>query len=87
MELIGGVRRLIRACGRRVADGDPDDLARLVALRSELDVAIQTAVTGLRRDWTWDRIGEATGTTRQAALMKWGQVARDAGAAGPRKAS
>src|SRR5215213_1516599 len=40
--------RVIRAHGRRVADGDVEGLAELVALAEELDEATQVAVGGLR---------------------------------------
>lgn len=67
------VRRMIRAAGRRVSHADPEDLAELVALKDDLDAAIITAVAGLRADGiTWESIGRATGTSRQAAIMKWG---------------
>lgn len=66
------LRRMIRAAGTRVGHGDPTDLAELVALRFVLDEAIRAGVAGLRDDgFTWESIGAATGTTRQAALMKW----------------
>ncbi|HLI57868.1 MAG TPA: hypothetical protein VKY26_12660, partial [Actinomycetota bacterium] len=39
---------ILRAAGRRVADGDVEGLAELVALRGELDPAIGDAVAGLR---------------------------------------
>jgi hypothetical protein len=67
------VRRIIHAAGHRVAEADADQLAQLVALRAELDEAILDAVRGLRdADITWQDIGTATGTTRQAAQLKWG---------------
>jgi hypothetical protein len=68
------VRRVIKAAGKRVSMADPEDLAKLIAIREELDQAIQAAVDGLREDgFTWRTIGEATGTTGQAANMKWGK--------------
>lgn len=67
------VARVVTAAGNRVADEDPDKLAKLIQLRDVLDVAILDAVRGLRdAGITWEDIGTATGTTRQAALMKWG---------------
>ena len=66
------VRRMLVAGGRKVGQGDPEHLAQLVALRADLDEAIQVAVDGQRAGGiTWQSIGDATGTTRQAALMKW----------------
>ena len=67
------MRRIIRAAGRNVSVADPEDLAKLIAIRNELELAIRAAVDGLRADgFTWKTIGEATGTTGQAANMKWG---------------
>ncbi|MGH9001536.1 MAG: hypothetical protein ACRDYV_00240 [Acidimicrobiia bacterium] len=69
---LAGVRSLIKAAGRRASRGDPEDLTALVTLKDTLDDAILTAVRGLRGDgFTWESIGRATGTTRQAAIMKW----------------
>lgn len=66
------VARLLTASGTRVADGDPTDLKQLLELRDVLDEAILEAVRGLRESGaTWEDIGEACGTTRQAALMRW----------------
>lgn len=66
------VRRMIRTAGRRVGHEDPEHLTELVSLSQTLDEAIVTAVAGLRHDgFTWESLGKATGTTRQAAIMKW----------------
>jgi hypothetical protein len=68
------LRRIVAAAGKRVGDADAEDLAELISIRNDLDRAIQRAVDGLREDgYTWESIGQATGTTRQAALMKWGR--------------
>jgi len=40
--------RVIRAHAHRIADGDVEGLAELVALAHEVDTATQTAVNGLR---------------------------------------
>jgi hypothetical protein len=67
--------RILRAAGTRVADADVEDLAALIALREQLDGAILAAVHGLRASGhTWETIGAATGTTRQAAIMKWSRL-------------
>jgi hypothetical protein len=67
------VARVVNAAGQRVADGNPEDLAQLLQLRNELDEAIVQAVAGLRdAGHTWEDIGRVAGTTRQAALMRWG---------------
>jgi hypothetical protein len=65
--------RMVRAYGRRVADADPVDLARMVRLRAEVDAAIETAVHGLRGRHSWAEIAAPLGVTRQAAQMKWGK--------------
>jgi hypothetical protein len=63
---------MIKAAGVRVGQSDPDDLAALVALQQTLSEAIQTAVDGQRAAGVWwSSIGEATGTTKQAAIQKW----------------
>lgn len=68
-------RRLLRAHGRRVADGDPDDLAELLALVPLLDEIIRDAVAGQRErhGFSWAEIGRAAGTSRQAAQQRWGE--------------
>jgi len=64
--------RMLRAGGKRVGEGDAEELADLVQLRERLDAAIVEAVRGLRASGhTWQEIGDSTGTTRQAAVQKW----------------
>lgn len=64
--------RMMRAAAGRVGDGDVDELSDLVQLQKRLDQVVLDAVQGLRASGvTWDQIGEATGTTRQAAIQKW----------------
>ena len=68
-------RRILRACARRVADGDIEGLACLMALRSELEDAIATAVRGLRSEawsYSWAQVAAVLGTTRQAAQQRYG---------------
>jgi hypothetical protein len=68
-------RRVIRAHGRRVAGGDVEGLADLLALRDELDAATQAAVDGLRGfGYSWGEIASRLGTTRQAAQQRWGRA-------------
>jgi len=48
-------------------------LAALFELQDELELAIIEAVRRQRAAGiTWEDIGAASGTTRQAALMRWG---------------
>ena len=69
------VTRMIRAYARRVADADMEDLTELVAMRALLDDAIDTAVSHLRdhHEFSWAAIGDAVGTTRQAAQQRYGR--------------
>jgi hypothetical protein len=72
--------RILRACARRVADGDVEGLAALVALRSELDSAIADAVAGLRHPqwaYSWSEIARVLGTTRQAAQQRYASKITD----------
>jgi len=71
------VRRVIRAQGRRIATGDVEGLADLLALEAQLVSAVSTAVTGLRASgYSWAEIAARTGTTRQAAHERWAQCDR-----------
>lgn len=65
--------RMIRAHGRRVGDGDPADLAELVALRAELDRAIREAIHGQREQhgFSWAEVAMALGTSRQSAFERY----------------
>lgn len=64
--------RMIEKAGDRAAAGDVEELAQLQELARSLDQALVTAILGLRSSGhTWESIGAATGTTRQAALMRW----------------
>lgn len=71
-EYLAMVGRMITAAGRRVADGDIEDLPTLIALRRELDDAVAAAVDGLRMSGaSWRAIGLVTGTSHVAAIQKW----------------
>ncbi len=66
-------RRILRAYGRRVGDGDVEALALMLDLAEEIDTAIAEAVKGLRtRGYSWAEIGARLGITRQAAQQRWG---------------
>ncbi|MEV0810418.1 hypothetical protein [Micromonospora sp. NPDC050200] len=72
-EFAGFARRIIRAHGRRVADGDVEALRDLVALSANLDEAIGEAVIGLRAfGYSWTEIGQRLGISKQAAQQRWG---------------
>ena len=66
--------RMVRAAGRRIADGDPEDLALLLQVQAELDAAITAGVLGMRANTgrSWAEIGRALGVTKQAAAKRWG---------------
>jgi hypothetical protein len=72
-EFAAFTRRILRAHARRVATGDVDALADLVALSTSLDQAIGQAVTGLRAfGYSWAEIAHRLGITKQAAQQRWG---------------
>lgn len=67
------IKRLVRAHGRRVADGDVEGLADLLDVSAEVDQAVRVAVAGLRAaGYSWGEISDRLGTTRQAAHQRWG---------------
>lgn len=68
------MRRMLKAHGRRVADGDVEDLAELLELQAILDATIQEAVQGQRENHgrSWADVARAAGTSRQAAQKRWG---------------
>lgn len=69
---LAAVARMLRAAGRRVGDADIEELRDLLAMQAELDRTIVQAVAGLRAAGvTWQQIGEANGTTGQAATIRW----------------
>lgn len=64
--------RLVRRYGVRVGDADTVDLTRMLEVRALFDEAIRAAVRGQREaGFTWGEIGEALGTSKQAALMRF----------------
>jgi len=66
--------RMMRAHARRVAAGSAEDLADLVALRAELDQAIDAGARALHDDGglSWTEIATALGVSRQAARQRFG---------------
>jgi hypothetical protein len=68
-------RRIIRAHGRRIADGDIEALADLVRLALDVEDAIRNAVIGLRDfGYSWADIAQRLGISRQAAQQRWGNT-------------
>lgn len=81
-EYLAMVRRILRAMGSRVGDGDLDTLAEMLALREELDERIAETVRSLHGEkwqYSWAQIGRAVGITRQAAQQRWGRDTRQGG--------
>lgn len=71
-DVTNAVQRLITALGKRVADGDPDELLLLRAVASTVRTAEATAVAGLREQGHSDAvIGTYLGVTRQAVEQRW----------------
>lgn len=74
LDMIG---RMIDAAGRTVAGYDPDQLARLAALRGRIDAAMVTAIAGQRAAGIyWSSIGDALGVTKEAVIMRYGALVR-----------
>jgi len=72
-EYISFARRILATAAQRVGASDAPELAELLRLRRDLDEHITLAIATLREaGTTWQDIGDAAGTTRQAALMRWG---------------
>lgn len=72
-EFMAFTRRVLRAASRRMAAADPEDLADLVALRADVDEAIDRAARAVHEGGvSWAQIGAAVGITRQAAQQRWG---------------
>lgn len=66
-------RRILRALGKRVGEGDIDALPDMLAMQDEVATAIDDAVAGLRlHGYSWADIGARIGITRQAAFQRWG---------------
>jgi hypothetical protein len=64
-------RRIIRAYGRRVGEGDVEALASLIRLHDELGEVIATAAGDLHaRGYSWAEIAARTGTSLQAVRQR-----------------
>lgn len=74
-EFAAMMSRMIRAHRRRVALGSTEDLADLIALRAELDAAIDEGALALHSTGvSWTEIGDALGVTRQAARQRFARI-------------
>lgn len=67
------VRRVVAAQGRRIAAGDIEGLAELLALADHVETSIRTAVQTLhdQHGYSWAEIADRSGTSRQAAHKRW----------------
>ncbi len=75
-EFVAMVGRMIRAAARRAGNGDEYELAELLDIQNVLNEGIQEAVDLQRaQNKSWADIATATGTSRQAAQMRWGRKA------------
>jgi hypothetical protein len=69
------IRRILRACSRRVGDGDVEALALMPGLAEEIDTAIAEAVEGLRaHGYSWAEIGARLGITPAGRTTKMGNI-------------
>lgn len=70
------MERMVRSYGRRVADGDPADLAELIALGRLLDQVIAEAVHGMMgaHGVSWSEVAAAAGMTKQGAHKRWARL-------------
>lgn len=73
----GFMRRCAFAWGRRVAAGDAEDLAQLVAYRDELDDIIRGAIVAARvtnhphdSAWSWQRIADVLGLKAKSSAFE-----------------
>jgi hypothetical protein len=59
-------RRILRACARRIGDGDIEGLVLMAELAETIDTNIRGAVTSLREHgYSWADIGARLGVTRR----------------------
>lgn len=69
---LAGCARMLRAAGRRVGQGTPEDLKALEQLHAQVEHALGVAAIGLREGGhTWQEIGDAMGFSKQAAIKRW----------------
>ena len=75
-DYVSFARRILRAYGRRVADGDIEALRALTLFPSDVETVTRQAVRGLREfGYSWSEIAARLGVSRQAAQMRYGDRA------------
>jgi hypothetical protein len=62
---------MVRSVGKRVAEEDTDGVAQLKALDEAMATAWETAIAGLRRNYSDREIGRALGVSHQAVQQRW----------------
>lgn len=74
------LRRQIRAYSRRLATGNPEDIATAMQLVDELDAAVAEAVRAARETagYSWAQLAEEAGMTRQGMAQRFGRRIRRA---------
>lgn len=73
-EYVRFVRRVLQAMRQRRAQFEPEHLGELSTLARELSAVIADVVISCREaGYTWDDIGAAVGTSKQAAQQRWGK--------------
>jgi hypothetical protein len=71
-DVAAGIRRMVRALGRRLAQGDPADLLVVRDLQADLDEVWREAIAGMRDAGFSDgEIGAVLGVTGQAVNKRW----------------
>lgn len=72
-ELGAACVRMFRALARRAGDGELEALEQLAFLQDSLQLQLGAAVAGYRdgHGFSWAAVGEALGTTRQAAQQRF----------------
>lgn len=71
-EYMAFARRILRAAGRRVAEGDIEALRMLAELELEVATTMQATVDTLKSEYSWAQIGEALHVTRESAWQRFG---------------
>lgn len=73
-DMLGGVRRQLRALPAYAAETAELDLADFQDLVREAEAALTAMVITLvgEQGWTWGQVADQLGMSRQAAMRRWG---------------